>query len=103
MIDIVYDKRVPSVTVRGHAESAPEGQDTVCAAISALTYTLAADVCRLGCENLVRLQKGDAVISCTPPPALRSVADYLFESICVGFEIISRDYPKNVRYEIVKG
>ena len=79
--------------VTGHANTAPHGQDLVCAAVSAL-------VCTLG-ENLriaekaghleklfLRLESGDAEILCKPKAAYeREVrAWYLF--VCRGLEAL---------------
>ena len=47
MVVIDYNRQFPRVTVKGHAGTAPAGQDLVCAAVSTLTYTLAENVAQL--------------------------------------------------------
>ena len=103
MIHITFDRTKPSITVKGHAGSGEAGHDLVCAAVSALVYTLAADVNRLGYPCVVRLDVGDAEVSCTPDSTYRLMVDYLYESICVGFELLVFEYPEFIRYEIVQG
>ena len=41
MIEVIYDRDVPSISASGHAGYAPAGQDIVCAGVSALLETLA--------------------------------------------------------------
>lgn len=103
MIHITFDRKKSSVTVKGHAGSGEAGHDLVCSAVSALVYTLAADVDRLGYPSVIRLDAGDAEISCTPDSAYRLMVEYLYESICVGFEMLAEEYSEFIQYQIVEG
>lgn len=103
MVNIEFNRDKLAVTVKGHAQSGEAGHDLVCAATSALVYTLAADVERLGQPSVIRLEEGDAEISCEPNDDYRMMVTFLFESICVGFEMLSVDYPEFVGYAIVEG
>lgn len=103
MVTIEFDRDNLCVTAKGHAQSGEAGHDLVCAATSALIYTLAADVERLGHPSTIRLEEGDAEISCTPGEDYRLMVTFLFESLCVGFEMLSVDYPEFVSYSIVEG
>ena len=71
MIEIHYYRGYHRITVRGHAGSAEEGKDLVCAAVSALVLTAAANVRRMedkGCtySTAVTVDKGDAEIQVNP-------------------------------------
>lgn len=81
------------VEARGHANYRGEGRDIVCASISMLLYTLAAGL--EGAKDL-RLESGDARVSATESPDnLRA-----FELIAKGFEMLSRQYPENVKLNL---
>ena len=105
MIKVIYHRDLNRVSVVGHAMSAEKGQDLVCASASILIYTLASFV-----ENMkdagqvynptVELKEGDALISCSPPNKFKKSVTLVFDSLCAGFEILARDYPDNVSYEI---
>ena len=105
MIKVTYHRDINCVTMEGHAQSGEVGHDLVCASASILAYTLAAFV-----ENLkearqvynptVSLKEGDALISCNPPNKYRGSVTLVFDSICGGFELLARDYPDNISYEI---
>ena len=44
MTEITYNHQEKKVTIKGHAQSGEYGNDLVCAAVSALTYTLAENI-----------------------------------------------------------
>ena len=56
MINVRYHRFYNKLTVEGHADSAPKGEDLVCSAASILVHTLRANV-----ENMVK--SGIAVAS----------------------------------------
>lgn len=105
MIKVTYHRDLNRVTVEGHAKSGEVGHDLVCASASILVYTLASFV-----ENMkrakqvynptVELKEGDALISCEPPNRYKGSVTLVFDSICGGFELLARDYPDNISYEI---
>ena len=105
MIKVVYHRDLNRVTMEGHAQSGEEGHDLVCASASILIYTLASFV-----ENMkgakqtysptVVLKEGDALVSCEPPNRYKGAITLVFDSICGGFELLARDYPDNITYEI---
>lgn len=103
MVVIDYDRKYLRVTVTGHAGTAPAGMDLVCAAVSTLTYTLAENVAqlhRLGkvAEPEIRLENGDAEISCTPSGAYKNIVRAFFEAVCIGFALLEEKYPDAVSY-----
>ena len=79
------------VTLKGHAGSAEYGKDLVCAAVSALALTLAANVENLeGAEIL--LEPGNSRISCSPDAA------GMFDCICKGFQLLAEKFPEHVSF-----
>ena len=77
------------VTLKGHAGSAEYGKDLICAAVSALALTLAANV--EGKEHAeVSLQPGSSRISCHPEAA------GIFDCICKGFQLLAERFPEHV-------
>lgn len=108
MIKIKYDRPANSVNISGHAGYAEMGKDTVCAAVSALAYTLNANVMDMGDKGMVvnavmRMKPGDAEISCKAVPGFEEDVRKVYDSICLGFEMLSGSFKKNIEYEVVTG
>ena len=105
MIKVVYHRNRNRVEVTGHAQSGEVGHDLVCASASTLVYTLASFVENMKVAKQVYnpktdLKEGDALISCDPPNRYKGSVTLVFDSICGGFELLARDYPDNISYEI---
>lgn len=105
MIQVTYFRNYNRVTVTGHAGAAQKGEDLVCASASVLAYTLAANVSGMADNGQVRapvikLTEGNAEISCNPRHNLKSVVTLVFDSVCVGFELLSKEHPQYITYEI---
>lgn len=105
MIKVTYYRRYNRLTIEGHARSGEPGHDLVCAGASTLAYTLAANVANLEAQGharnvIVRLKPGDAEISCTVRSGAMAIAARIYEAVCVGFEILAKDYPEFISYEI---
>ena len=106
MIKVVYHRDLNRVTVEGHAKSGEAGHDLVCASATILVYTLASFVenmknARQAYNPKTELKEGDAVISCEPPNRYKGAVTLVFDSICGGFELLARDYPDNISYEVM--
>lgn len=104
MIRIVYDPARLQVTVRGHAPQKDGGISPVCAAVSMLVYTLAAEVAEWAAEARLTqtrwlLRSGDACVACTPQPAVAHRVRAGFETLCRGFELLCTQFPDQVTYE----
>lgn len=108
MIEIIYDRKALKVTVKGHARSGENGRDLVCSAASILVYTLSANVKQLCADKkrvrrpVIKIAEGDATVACAPVHGMSAVTTLIFDTVCAGFEILAREYPKNVSY-VVKG
>jgi len=103
MIAVTYYRERDLLTVKGHAKSADYGKDLICAAVSALALTLGGNVEYMadsGCvtEPVVRLEEGDAQISCKPLSRFRAVVRQTFLSVCVGFELLAKKYPEYISF-----
>ena len=105
MIQAVYYRKYNRLTVTGHAGSAEPGQDLVCASASILAYTLAANVANMADngqvrEPIIKTNEGNTEISCNPRHNLKASVTLVFDSVCVGFEMLAHDYPEYITYEI---
>ncbi len=105
MIQATYYRKYNRLTVTGHAESAEPGKDLVCASASILAYTLAANVANMADsgqvrEPIIKVDAGDTEISCNPRHNLKASVTLVFDSVCVGFEMLAHDHPQYISYEI---
>lgn len=106
MIKVIYHRDLNRVSVTGHALSGEAGHDLVCASASILVYTLAAVVQNMKQSKQVynpttELKEGDAVISCDPPTKYKNSVTLVFDSICGGFDILAKNYPDNISFEML--
>lgn len=99
MIEASYYPDICKITVQGHANYAPIGEDIVCAGVSALEYALVASLEVTGdCGYEGRFDTdGDVIEAKHPSPTVKS----WFELIWRGIEAISEQYPDNVRVRVV--
>lgn len=106
MIKAVYDRPNLCLTIEGHAYNGEAGHDLVCASASILAYTLAASVTNAArtsnTTTVIRLEKGDAEVRCNPNSAFPGVIMLIFDTVCVGFELLARNYPENISYTIIE-
>ena len=106
MIEVKYDRRHLTVTVTGHAKSDEPGKDLVCAAATILTYTLAGNAESLAEDHSkfhhpkITLEEGNASIRVRPIGSMRAVAAVILDAICAGYDILQKQYPQYVLYEV---
>lgn len=105
MIEVTYYRKYHRVTVTGHAKSAPMGQDLVCAAASALAFTLSENCKALEKGGQARsfkadLTPGKAVVECVPISRFQSVVTVIFDAVCLGFDKLGKVFPDHIKYEI---
>ena len=105
MIKAIYYRKYNRLTVEGHAHSGEPGHDLVCAGVSTLVYTLAANVGNMEANDLIRnpivkMESGYAEISCEPKRQSGAFVSRIFEAVCVGFEMLYHDYSQYISYEI---
>ena len=106
MIEITYTKAENKVVIRGHAGAGKKGEDIVCAGLSALANTLAANVRhwanfkKLIGEPKTFLQEGFGEISCNPKPKYELSVKQVFAAICAGFELCAVSAPDHVKFTV---
>lgn len=105
MVEITYYRDCHRVTVKGHASSGELGKDLVCAAVSALTHTLAANVRQLALQGAVRdhdikISSGCAEISCNPVARYTSTVELVLDSVCIGYKVLAARYPEYLDYQV---
>ena len=105
MIEVIYERSIPRVTIKGHAGSGEVGHDLVCAAASILACTLASHVDGMKDSERVQfasveLNGGDSRISCEPKENYVLCARLIFDTIGAGFDILAQEYPENITFEI---
>lgn len=106
MITVTYYRAKNRVTVEGHAYSGEKGHDLVCASASILVHTLAAFVANTAEAGQtknprIEVAEGRAFIYCNAPKRYNALVTLAFDTVCSGFELLARDYPDNISYEIV--
>lgn len=106
MIEITYTRRENKVVIQGHAGAGKKGEDIVCAGVSALANTLAANVRHwdkfgklIGGPKSF-LQEGFGEISCNPKPKYEQSVKQVFTAICAGFELCAVSAPEHVKFII---
>lgn len=106
MIQVVYHREHHRLTAIGHAHSGESGHDLVCASVTALVLTMAANVASLVTQgsagkHIVRVQEGDAEISCVPHHKMKAVVTLIYDTVCTGFELLQTLYPENITYQVL--
>lgn len=105
MIRVVYHRPFHRLTIVGHAHSGEPGHDLVCAAASALAYTMAGNVANMAEHGQVRapiivMDAGKAEVSCNPSSRFKATVTLIFDTVCVGFDMLAQQYPEYIDYEI---
>lgn len=98
MIKIDITRKSTDITgfsVSGHAETAPHGQDIVCAGISALTQSAVIGLERhLGRSMKLKVNKGRLDMALIEPPDALTGA--ILETMLLGLVEIANLYPQSV-------
>lgn len=94
--------------IQGHAGYAENGKDIVCAAASILAFSLAEGLEREQKQGalqslMIRHSSGTMYFSFLPTPEKRENVVALTEGMVIGFELLSRKFPKFVHVEIEEG
>ena len=103
MINIIYDRPAHCVTIDGHALSGDPGKDLVCAAVSTLAFTLAQNLMMIDEDPAIRLDQGFAKLKASHHGEYDKCVGMIFDTICIGFEMLAENYPGNVEYDVVLG
>ncbi len=98
MITITYHIGRHEIAAKGHAGYAPEGQDIVCAAVTALLTTLAQFAAHAG-DAEIRLEPGDIYVRCRPRARYDRPVALVYSTVAGGLWAIARRYPEYVSFE----
>jgi len=99
MIQVVVKRKkdsVREVTVSGHAESAPKGEDLICAAVSVLVQTLYFSLEKLinvNCNANIHDGYFSVLLPLNMPEQERKNVGLLVDSMLIGMQEINRRYP----------
>lgn len=109
MVKIVFSQQDDdmSISLQGHAGTAPKGEDLVCAAVTMLTYTaaqaamdfLAAD--KLRREPTVSLASGDCVVTICPKETAKAEANAVWRTLLHGYQLLESSYQKAVSVYLI--
>ena len=104
MINITFHPDTFELKVEGHADHGKKGEDIVCAAISALFYTLAEALYQS--EEMMTSplsfddKDGEGYIRCFPKEEYVGNISRTYWTILVGLELVANSYPDNVTFEV---
>lgn len=91
-----------TLTLKGHAGQAEVGKDIVCASASILAYTVAQFVREaegrgdLESPPVIKLDSGDAVISCEPTEDISTMIQNIYLFAEAGYDLLAQTYPQFV-------
>lgn len=107
MITAKYYKNKKELYVEGHANSAEFGHDLVCAASSILANTFLNNAKKLQKEERLTIAKEDIDsgafdVKVTPRTKIdESICDIVFLSVLTGYEILAKNFPEFLTYEVI--
>lgn len=100
--EISEDKKTLVLSIKGHAGAGEKGHDLVCAAASILANTVAQivyimhDKGQLRRKPTVKLNGGDATITCKPRDEAFHEALHTYSVAQVGFALLAKAHPDHV-------
>lgn len=104
MINITFRPEKLELEVTGHAGWAKKGEDIVCAAVSALFYTLAEVLGEwrelLKVEPCVKTEDGNGFISCLPKEEYEVNIAIVYKTILTGIQMVADNYPKCIKFVV---
>lgn len=96
------------MVLKGHADTAPKGEDLVCAAATMMAYTVAQAVQffheqgKLKREPLIHITDGAATIIATPVEDAYAELLHTFWVGQCGIHVLQHNYPRSVMLEHLK-
>ena len=104
MIEITFKPETLELSVSGHANYGKKGKDIVCAAVSALFYTLSESLNQsedmLYTEPKFSDVEGEGYLRCHPKEEYRGNIEMMYWTILTGMQMIADSYPKHVRFTV---
>ena len=106
MINIKFYPNTYTVDIDGHAKMGEKGKDIVCAAISALFYTLAESLYQakdmLSEDIEFSNEDGNGHISVKPKVEYEANVSLIYWTILNGFRMVEENYQKNVKLSVIE-
>ena len=102
------DGKTLILTLEGHAGQAEVGKDIVCSAASILAYSTAQMVTKMQEEGKlkkrphIRLEEGNATITCKPSKGHYAEALHIYSFAQTGYELLQNSFPENVQISLVR-
>lgn len=93
------------MTLKGHAEAAPAGEDLICSAATMLAYTVAQAVQflheqgKLKKKPKIHIKDGEATIIATPTEDAYAEVLLTYWVAQCGVHVLAHNYPQNVKLE----
>lgn len=93
------------MTLKGHANAAPKGEDLICASATMLAYTVAQAVQfmheqgQLKKKPKIHIKDGEATVIATPTEDAYAEALHTFWVAQCGIHVLAHNYPGHVRLE----
>ena len=103
MIKITYNLKKHEVKIKGHANSAPMGEDLICAGISTLTVALSRALKEAKSQGLIDeltldLDDGDTHVKAKPKEEAVPTVNTIFTTILNGYDAMSISFPQYVSF-----
>ena len=96
------------MTLKGHADYAPKGEDLICSAATMLAYTVA-QAMQFMYENgnlkkkpKIHIKDGEATIIATPTEDAYAEVLHTYWVAQCGVHVLAHNYPQNVKLEHLK-
>lgn len=93
------------MTIKGHSQAAPKGEDLICASATMLAYTVAQAVQflhekgQLKKKPKIHIKDGEATIIATPTEEAYAEVLHTFWVAQCGIHVLAHNYPQNVKLE----
>ena len=106
MINIKYNPKTMRITIKGHAGTAPAGQDIVCAGVSAVFYNLA-NVLKYYPDDAWKKpiefkdESGNAALKVYPKAELEANVRHEYAYCFIGFQMLAEAYPERIQFDVV--
>ena len=104
MAKIIWYPQYNQLTIEGHAGAAPAGEDLVCAGVSAIWHTLAANAMvwnDMGYLRDLRIKEieGYCQLSYVPAARWKNLLSAIACGIVLGLEWMAREYPEHITFQ----
>lgn len=90
------DGRIKQITVSGHAQFKPHGQDIVCAAVSAATLVTANAIEHLALDHLIDLTVDEGYFNLTLKES-NDIVEKLLDNLEYTLNDFEKQYPKYIK------